>query len=420
MDRHVRLGLAIIAIVVAIANGTIRAEPAPPATLELSNLIQEALVHNPELQAMRQHLEAAAYGIPQARTLSDPSVGIQLWNFPESFDVTRTQNTIIGLTQKFPFPGKLSLSGEVAARGADITGQALRTKELDVMTRVKQAYFNLFLAHKEIQLHHEQIDLLKQLFEIANAKSRTGKGTQVDVLKAQVELSTLHQRLPVLEQRRITVEATINILLDRDPSSPLGIPHEPASTAPEKSIEELERAAMTMRPELRAAELAIQRGEQARALAERQYYPDFQVTFQRFQNFQAPDGFGAVGLVNVPFALWSKPKHDAGVREAKAAIAAAQADYRSWQNITRFQLKDVLTRVRAQQQVTDLYRTTVLPQAEQNLAAALAGYRTGRNDFLDVIDAERALLDFRLAYYRALVERENQAAVLEQVIGMQL
>ena len=90
---------------------------------------------------------------------------------------------------------------------------------------------------------------------------------------------------------------------------------------------------------------------------------------------------------------------------------------RAWQNLTRFQLTELIAKVRAQQQVADLYRTTILPQAEQNLEASRAGYRTGRNNFLDVIEAERALLEFRLAFYRALVERDIQLALVEQIVG---
>jgi outer membrane protein TolC len=386
-------------------------------SLDLPALIDEALARNPELHSLRQQLEGMGSRIVQATTLPDPTLGVTLWNFPQSFNVTQTQNAIFGITQKFPFPGKLGLKGEVAARGADITEQAVHTKERDVIAKVKLTYFELYLAHKDIELHDGQIALLKQLFEVANAKFGTGKGTQVDVLKAQVELSTLHQRLPVLQQRRETLEATLNTLLDRDPRSALGFPSEPAVSRLSVPLQELEKMAMGARPELKSAELAIRRGEQARELAERQYYPDFELSFQRFQNYQAPDGFGAVGLINVPFAFWAKPKYDAGLREAKAAVAAAQADYHAWQNLTRFQIKDLLAKMHAQQRVAELYRTTILPQAEQTFEAARAGYRTGRTAFSDVIEAERALLDYRLAYYRAIVDRENQVAALEQVVG---
>jgi outer membrane protein TolC len=70
--------------------------------------------------------------------------------------------------------------------------------------------------------------------------------------------------------------------------------------------------------------------------------------------------------------------------------------------------------------VAVLYRTTVLPQAEESITAAQAGYRTGRTSFLDLIEADRALRGFQLAYWRALVERESRLAEVEQVVGTEL
>lgn len=391
-----------------------------PETLGLSGVIQEVLARNPEIQAARQQWEAASKRVPQARSLEDPTLSVQWWNAPESFNLGRAENTIIGLSQKFPFPGKLALKEEVANRSAHMTEQALRAKERDLIARAKQAYYDLFLARKGIQIHHEQIDLLKQFLEIAIAKFRTGKGSQVDVLKAQVELSTLYQRLPVLEQQRDTAQAKVNTLLDRDPRFPLGPPQVPRDQRFDKELEELYQTAVTARPELKAGELAVQRNEGARALAQRQYYPDLHLAFQRFQNFNANDGFGAVVSVNVPFAFWTKPKYDAAVQEASAAVAAARADLHTAENLTRFQIRDLLAKVRASWEVAVLYRTTVLPQAEQGVEAARAGYRTGRTSFLDLIDADRALREFQLAYWRALVDRESRVAELEQVVGAEL
>lgn len=389
-------------------------------TLDLSGLVTEALAQNPEIQAARQQVEVAAQRVPQARALDDPTLSVQLWNFPQTFNVTQTQNAIFGVSQTFPFPGKLALKGEVASRSADVTEQALRAKERDLIARLKQTYYDLFFAHKAIQIHHEQIELLKQLFEIATAKFRTGKGSQVDVVKAQVELSTLYQQLPVLEQRRDTAQGKLNTLLDRDPRLPLGPPQEPREGRFDKDLEDLYPMAVNARPELKAAELSIQRNEQSRALAQRQYYPDVSVAFQHFQNFNANDGFGAVVSVNMPFAFWTKPKYDARVREAGAAVAAARADLHTAENLTRFQIRDLLAKVRASWEVAVLYRTTVLPQAEQGVEAARAGYRTGRTSFLDLIDADRALREFQLAYWRALVDRESRVAELEQVVGTEL
>lgn len=411
------VGLALALGIPPAAHG---ADTLTQATLALPELIQEALARNPEIQAARQQWEAATNRIAQARSLDDPTLSVQWWNAPESFNLGQAQNTIIGLSQRFPFPGKLALKEEIAGRSAEMTEQALRAKERDLITRVKQAYYDLFFAHKAIQVHHEQIDLLTQFVEIAVAKFRTGKGNQVDVLKAQVELSTLHQQLPVLEQRRETAQAKVNMLLNRDPRSPLGPPQEPRAERFDKDLDELFQMAADTRPEVKAAGLAVRRNEQALALARRQYYPDVTVAVQRFQNFQANDGFGAIMAINLPFAFWTKPKYDAGVQEATAAVAAARAELQTLENLTRFQIRDVLAKVRASWEVTVLYRTTVLPQAEESLTSARAGYRTGRTDFLNLIEADRALREFQLAYYRALVEWRQRIAELEQVVGREL
>ena len=425
MTRSIRillLAITVLSMTFAIYGRHVvhAVEQTAQPSLVLPDLISEALARNPELAAARKQWEAATNRIAQARSLDDPTLSVHLWNFPQTFNVTRADNSIFGLSQNFPFPGKLALKGEVAIRSAEMTEQALHGKERELVVRLKQAYYDLFLAHKAIQIHHEQVELLRQFVEIATAKFRTGKGSQADVLKAQVELSVLHQQRPVLEQRRETAAALLNTLLDRDPLSPLGLPQEPTLRSLNATIDDLHSLALGARPELKAAELAVQQSEQSRALAQRQYYPDFNVQFQRFQNFQANDGFGAYVAMTIPFSFWTKPKYDAGVQEAAASVAAARAQQHQLENLTRFQVNDLLAKVRASEQVARLYHTTILPQAVQNLEAARAGYRVGTGGFLDLIDTQRAWRGFQHEYYRALVEREHRLAELEQVIGADL
>ncbi len=423
MRRNRRRQCVAVASVLMMffSNGLSRAQD-PDSVLHnrlvLPELIHELLARNPELVATRKQWEAATNRITQARALDDPTLSVTLFNVPQTFNVTQTQNSIFGLSQNLPFPGKLALKGDVASRSAEMTEQAVRAKERELVARLKQVYYDLFLTHKAIQIHHEQVELLGQFVEITTAKFRTGKGSQADVLKAQVELSMLFQHLPVLEQRRETAEAMLNTLLDRDSSSPLGIPQEPSQIPFDKTLDGLHRLALNDRPELKAAELAVQRNEQSRALAQRQYYPDFNVAFQRFQNFQAHDGFGAYVAMSIPFAFWTKPKYDAGVQEAAAAVSAARAQQHTLESLTRFQVKDLLARLRATDQVATLYRTTILPQAEQGLEAARVGYRAGKSGFLDLIETQRALRGFQLEYFKTLVDRQHRLAELEQVAGI--
>lgn len=416
--RCFTMAAAGLLFVQGLPDPALAADGVRPSELGLAGLIQEVLVRNPEIQAARKQWEAVGYRIRQAQSLDDPILSVQLWNVPQTVNVAQAQNTIFGLSQSFPFPGKLDLKGEVASRSAEMAEQVLHAKERELVARVKQAYYELFLSHKAIQIHHEQVELLGQVVELTTAKFRAGKGSQADVLKAQVELSLLFQQLPVLEQRRQTAEAMLNTLLDRDSASPLGIPQEPSQVPLDITLADLHRLALSDRPELKAAELAVQRNERSHALAQRQYYPDFNVAVQRFQNFQANDGFGAYVAMSIPFAFWTKPKHDAGVQEAAAAVSAARAQHHTLENLTRFQINDLLAKLRATDQAATLYHTTILPQAEQSLEAARAGYRAGKAGLVDLIDTQRAWRGFQLEYFKALVDRQHRLAELEQVVGI--
>jgi len=186
------------------------------------------------------------------------------------------------------------------------------------------------------------------------------------------------------------------------------------------SLETLQEEALRIRPELQEAGMAVAQFQSATKLAKLRYFPHLQVELQRWQNYQADDGFGGNVTLNIPFSFWTKAKYDAGVREAAAQVAAARARKRTLENLTRFQIKDLVAQIQATQQVITLFTTTVLPQAKQTLKAAHAGYRTDRTDFLDLIDTQRALLSYQLDYFRALADREQQMAQLEQVVGKDL
>jgi cobalt-zinc-cadmium efflux system outer membrane protein len=421
--RH-RVFIAIAFCAIGLGRGTLPAEAAPSAEpLRVDALIAEALKQNPEIEAARQRWRAALERVPQARALDDPEFKIELFNTPENLNVTRTENTIFGLSQRFPFPGKLGLKESLAVKEAEMAAALLRAKERDVAAQVKSAYYEVFLAQKAIEVHHRQIELLQETVEIANARFRAGKGAQVDVLKSTVELSKLANELLVLEQQRETAKAKLNLVLSRDPQSPLGEPVEPVGLGGKgarSTLDELHRMAVQNRPELQALDLDIARNQTATALAQKQYYPDFNVMVSRFQNFEARDGFGAMVTMSLPFSFWTKPKYDAGVREAAANLDAAKAAFQALRNQIMFEVKDFLAKIEAAEKMITLYKTTILPQAQQTLESARIGYQTGKAEFLTLLDAERALKEFQLDYYKALTAFEQRMAELERAVGTEI
>jgi len=419
-----RVFIAIAVCAIGLGRGILPAEAAPSAEpLRVDALVAEALKQNPEIEAARHRWRAAQERAPQARALDDPEFKIELFNYPNRLYPDASANTIFGLSQRFPYPGKLGLKESLAVKEADMAASLLRAKEREVAAQVKSAYYEVFLAHKAIEVHHRQVAFLKEFFEIANARFRAGKGAQVDVLKSAVERSKLENELPVLEQQRETAKAKLNVLLNRAPQSPLGEltePIGPAEPGKRPALEELQQMAVQSRPELRAVDLEIARSRTATALAQKQYYPDFNVMVERYQNFGARDGFGGMVTMTLPFSFWTKPKYDAGVREAAANQDTAKAAYEALKNQVLFEVKDLLAKIEAAEKMVTLYRTTVIPQAQQTMESARASYQAGKTEFLALLDAQRAIKDFQLDYYRSLTTFEQRRAELERAVGREL
>src|SRR2546428_9289438 len=151
--RH-RMFIAIAVCAIGLGRGTLPAEATPSAEpLRVDALVAEALKQNPEIEAARQRWRAAQERVPQARALDDPEFKIELFNTPENLDVTRTENTIFGLSQRFPFPGKLSIREGMAVKEAEMAASIVRDKEPEGDSHEKGAYTRLVHAHHTVSMH---------------------------------------------------------------------------------------------------------------------------------------------------------------------------------------------------------------------------------------------------------------------------
>jgi outer membrane protein, heavy metal efflux system len=386
-----------------------------PAQVTLPALIEEALRNNPEILSMRQRWEAAKEEIPQARSLDDPQLTITQWAIPSNFSLGKADQTWYGIGQSFPFPGKRSLKGRIAANASAATEQDYQAKVREITARVKTAYSQWYVIQKAIALHLEHQALLEEFIQIANQKYAVGQASQQDLLKAQVELSKLHNSLLVLEQEQVSAQAELNTLLNRPPQTPLGKPEELTIHPFSLTLDQLQQQALHDRPELQAATLTIEKSERAVSLAKKNYLPDFMVELQYWDVHTGPHQWMATAKMTLPWIF--SAKYDARVRQATAEAEEAKADYAAMQNQTLFQLHDLFTKVTTTEQLIQVYQSGVLPQAEQSLEAARIGYQHGKASFLDLIDSERTLLDLQLEYYTALGQFEQHLAELEQAVG---
>ena len=390
-------------------------------SVNLSDLIKEALRANPEVIAARKAVEAARARIVQARSLDDPELNIESWAIPldQPTNVNQANTHMVNLRQRLPFPGKLRLRGDVASQEEAMAAARYMAKERQVIAAVKKTYYDLFMADREIQVAQEQLDLLGRILKTAEVRYTVGKVTQQDVIKAQVEQSQLLNRLIGAEREHHHAEARLNSLLNRSPDLPIGRTTE--RDPPTLSLErvELYRLTVESNPELQEAGSDIKRAELSHELAiKNRKYPDFMVGLGYWYQPQGAFQHTYSGMLTltIPF-FWTKAKHDKEVEETSAQIARTEASYRAVKNRAFFEVRENLVTFDAAKKSVALYRTGLIPQAELSLKAAESAYQTGRLEFTGLLEAERALRDVRLGHYRALVALEQSLADLERAVG---
>ncbi|MGH9813588.1 MAG: TolC family protein, partial [Candidatus Acidiferrales bacterium] len=311
---------------VAQIRAQIAAEPErPAASVSLEALVDEALANNPGVQSALRRVEALRRRAPQARSLPDPMLEVGWMGNLKPFGVMRDDPSSyrgVGVQQTLPFPGKLRLRGDIASKEADAAWWDYEALRRQVVAEVKAAYYEYAYYHQATDVTLKNKDLLEKLARIAQARYEVGKGIQQDVLKAQIELSRLRQRLTVLEQQKRTAQVRINTLLARDPETPLGDPLPLARTELARSLAELYQLARENDTGLQREQRRIERGELAVNLARKEYYPDLGVAYSYWNRPLIRDMHGFTFSVNLP--VFYRPKQREGVREATEELISVE------------------------------------------------------------------------------------------------
>jgi len=401
------------------------ASAADEPVLKLDALIVEALTNNPSLAALRNRFEAAQERIPQAGALMDPMLRFDLSNVPISdfyFDSTPMTGKQLMLSQRFPWWGELAARERMATHDAGVVEATYDDCLLAVTNMVRQVYYSLAFADRATQVTLENQQLLMDFVRIAQTKYAVGRGLQQDVLRAQVYLSELDDRLIVLRQQHSTLEARLNTVLNRLPQSPVGVTGEVTMTPVDLQVDTLQQMALASRPALRAIDHTRQRWAAAGVLADRQRRPDIDVIAGYRQRDDMPvdavqgsDFITLVISINLP--IYHDRKQDRQEAEAHAQVRAAEAEREALRQQINGTLQQLVVDARAHRDRARLLRTAIIPQAEQSLSSSLAGYEVDKVDFLTLLSAHVTLFNYEIDVFRHITNFEKTLADLEAVVG---
>ncbi len=391
--------------------------------------IRRALDENRTVQAAVHNVRSLEHRIPQVTALDDPTASNTVFPIPS----VAPQYSLMGynpynltLAQQFPWCGTLRVRGQVAARDVEVALAELAAAQLDAVSAVKRAYFDLYANQKTGTILAENRQILEIFRERAASRLEAG-GTQQDVLRAEVLIGELDRELANTSAGIATARAALARQLHIGPEADLRtLPEIPTADVPTQ-VDRLYRLAVAARPELKGRLAAVARDEGAVELARKRSYPNVTLglTYMDMEKTNAAtpksaSGFPNVGLFvgfNLPV---NRAKYRAGVGEAQERALADAKLYEAQKDDTYGEIHDFMVQARVQQDVLGLLRDRILPRSEQALELAGKDYAASNVDLPTVLSAEREVLQLRIQIAQVEGELGKALAMLERAVGGQI
>jgi outer membrane protein TolC len=384
----------------------------------LDDLVREMLERNPAIHAARRAVDSKKAMVAAARTLPDPSVSFETMGnlMPPTLQSGDSSSArVFRFNQEIPFPGKLNLQGQIAAAEADVEWWKYETVRRDLVADLKTAYYDLFLAVKTTEIVEKNKRLMSQFAEISESRYKVGQGAQQDVLKAQVEVSKLLDRLTVLHREADTAQARINSLLFRPPDTPVTAALDLPKPQISMSLQQLYQKVLADNPIVRMNRKEIDRSETSVALAKKAFYPDFEVGFSYYNRRQMPEMFGLMVSARVPLYFWRKQRPQ--LESATSDLLGQRRQYDDTLSTLYFRLKEPFLKTETDGKLLDLYESAIIPQATLALDSSISSYRVGSVDFLTLLSNLGTILEYEMKYYDVLADYYRALAGLESLTG---
>jgi outer membrane protein TolC len=389
--------------------------------ITLQELIALAIQRNPAIKGSAARLQAQRAKIPQARALPDPMFSGGWMGNITPFSVQEGDpSSYRGLTvsQDLPFPGKLGLRGKIADREAEAAVWDVEQTRRQLIAEVKAAYYAYFYDTKAIETTTKDKDLMQKLEKIAEARYRVGQGIQQDVLKAQVEVARIDQKLIMLHQQEDTARVRLNTLLARDPEFPLSPPAAVQPAQFQYKLEDLYTMAHAHDPVLERDRRMIEGSRDTVLLAQKAYAPDFNVAYNYWQRPGMPDMHGLMVGINVP--IFFRTKQREGVIEASHDLVSSERELDDRLTAVDFEIKQQYLAATSSRRLMDLYSKAIVPESSLALESSMSSYEVGKVDFLSLLDNFIYVLDYEVNYYEELSNFETALARMEPLVGVNL
>jgi len=389
--------------------------------LTLHTALEYGATNNPQIRAAFNQWKGAEQNIAVQKGLPDPTLSYGYY-FESVATKTGPQNQRFGLDQKIPGFGKLSMRKQIASDFAAASGARYQREKLNLDFIITRAYAELYYLKRSTEITEDRIRLIQNLEEVARTRYKAG-APMAAILQAQVELGRLEDRLSSLKHLRAPQTARLNAALNRPAAAPLpwptGLPYQ-SITAEAASLQTEARSAS---PELAELGHRIAQGDHQIKLAQRERFPDFAIGVQYIDTGDSATPVAdsgnnpIIGTVGITLPIWFG-KNRAKIESAAYQKTAAQLTLENRTQTLDADIRQSLFQLNDADRKINLYKESLIPKAEQSMEVNRKGYEAGNMEFINLIDAERMLLEFQLAHERARADHLIARAQLAQLTGI--
>lgn len=393
--------------------------------IRLEDYLRYALLNNANLKARFEQWRAALEQVPQAKALPDPK-------FTYGYYIREVETRVgpqkhrFGITQLFPWFGKIEARTDAAVSAAKAARQRYEAAKLRLFFEVKDTFYEYVYLARAVEIAKENLELIKHFEEVARAKYRAAAAGHPDVIRAQVELAKLDDHLKTLEELRKPIVARLNAVLNRQSFEMLPWPRREEFQKVEVNRNQLIESLRAQNPELSALGFEIEAARHRIELAKKKFWPDIGVGVDWIKTDGAVmSGVGDSGkdpvilmfTMNLP--IW-RDSYEAAELQAKAEMRKTSHQKTETENTIIARAVQVLYDFEDSDRKIKLYGDILVPKAEELLGASETAYQGGTIDFLSLIDAQRTLLEYQLWYERAVTNNQQKLAELEMLAGTEL
>jgi len=385
--------------------------------LEREAFVRAVLARNPSIESARQGWRAALARVRQSGSFDDPMLEVQV--APLSLATAKVPfGYEVMVSQALPWFGKRSLDASVADAEAQAAKSDFEGTKRELALTALTLYDQYFVTYRALEIHTEHVTLMQAIRDAASAQFSSGRGSAQDALQAEGELTHMEHDAVVLDSQREVLLAQMNELLHRAPSEPLPPPPEELEvTVPEsqRTAAQLEEEAARGRTEITAARQRARAAQARAARADKDSYPDLKLSTSYNSMWEMPEHRWMVGLgMNLPIF---SGKRSGMAEEARAMQAQFQNDAARMSDMARTQTYVAVKQVQESERVLHLFETRLLPIARERIDAARAGFITGQNPFMAVIEAEKNLRSVELDYQMTRADYANRSGQLDRALG---